>query len=203
MDSPGLRRGARCAGRRLRLFDAGTDSRQRFGPLPDREPRSGDRPAAAGADRAPLRRRRGRPGDSRQIIAGLRRTRRTRHHRRADVQRAGLRRPSLCHARRRHDRQRDRPDPRRHRRGAPGRPLPRDRIYVAAVGDITAAELGPLLDTLLGDLPATGGPPAGPGAVAAGRRRDGRRLSPRRSRWCCSASRASPATIRISSPPSS
>ncbi len=33
----------------------------------------------------------------------------------------------------------------------------RDRIYVAAVGDITAAELGPLLDRLLGDLP-TGGP---------------------------------------------
>lgn len=34
--------------------------------------------------------------------------------------------------------------------------LARDRIYVAATGDITAAELGPLLDTLLGDLPATG-----------------------------------------------
>lgn len=34
----------------------------------------------------------------------------------------------------------------------------RDRIYVAAVGDITQAELGPLLDRLLGDLPA-GGPP--------------------------------------------
>jgi zinc protease len=36
--------------------------------------------------------------------------------------------------------------------------LARDRIYVAAAGDITAAELGTLLDTLLGDLPATGAP---------------------------------------------
>jgi zinc protease len=36
--------------------------------------------------------------------------------------------------------------------------LARDRIYVAATGDITAAELGPLLDTLFGDLPATGAP---------------------------------------------
>jgi len=34
--------------------------------------------------------------------------------------------------------------------------LARDRIYVAAAGDITAAELGPLLDALLGDLPAAG-----------------------------------------------
>ena len=34
----------------------------------------------------------------------------------------------------------------------------RDRIYVAAVGDITAAELGPLLDHLLGALPAEGPP---------------------------------------------
>lgn len=34
----------------------------------------------------------------------------------------------------------------------------RDRIYVAAVGDITAEELGPLLDRLLGNLPE-GGPP--------------------------------------------
>lgn len=34
--------------------------------------------------------------------------------------------------------------------------LARDRIYVAAAGDITADELGTLLDTLLGDLPATG-----------------------------------------------
>ena len=36
--------------------------------------------------------------------------------------------------------------------------LARDRIYVAVAGDITAAELGPLLDRLLGDLPATGAP---------------------------------------------
>ncbi len=34
----------------------------------------------------------------------------------------------------------------------------RDRIYVAAVGDITAEELGPLLDRLLGDLPESGPP---------------------------------------------
>ncbi|WP_039019947.1 M16 family metallopeptidase [Halocynthiibacter namhaensis] len=31
-----------------------------------------------------------------------------------------------------------------------------DRVYVGAVGDITAEELGVLLDTLLGDLPAVG-----------------------------------------------
>ncbi len=36
--------------------------------------------------------------------------------------------------------------------------LARDRIYVAAAGDITEAELGALLDRLLGDLPATGAP---------------------------------------------
>ena len=36
--------------------------------------------------------------------------------------------------------------------------LARDRIYVAAAGDITADELGTLLDKLLGDLPATGAP---------------------------------------------
>lgn len=36
--------------------------------------------------------------------------------------------------------------------------LARDRIYVAASGDISAMELGALLDTLLGDLPATGAP---------------------------------------------
>lgn len=39
--------------------------------------------------------------------------------------------------------------------------LSRDRVYVAAAGDITAEELGLLLDRLLGDLPATG--PALPG----------------------------------------
>ncbi len=36
--------------------------------------------------------------------------------------------------------------------------LTRDRMYVSAVGDITAAELGPILDRLLGDLPAEGPP---------------------------------------------
>lgn len=34
--------------------------------------------------------------------------------------------------------------------------LTRDRIYVSAVGDFTADEIGPMLDQLLGDLPATG-----------------------------------------------
>jgi len=34
--------------------------------------------------------------------------------------------------------------------------LAKDRMYVSVVGDITAAELGPLLDDLLGGLPATG-----------------------------------------------
>lgn len=41
--------------------------------------------------------------------------------------------------------------------------LARDRLYVAVVGDITEAELGPLLDGLLGELPETGAPM--PGAV--------------------------------------
>jgi zinc protease len=36
--------------------------------------------------------------------------------------------------------------------------LARDRVFVAASGDITAVELGALLDRLLGDLPATGAP---------------------------------------------
>jgi len=36
--------------------------------------------------------------------------------------------------------------------------LTRDRIFVGAVGDISAAELGALLDHLLGDLPAAGPP---------------------------------------------
>ena len=40
--------------------------------------------------------------------------------------------------------------------------LARDRIYVSAVGDITEAELGTLLDKLLGDLPATGAAMPGP-----------------------------------------
>lgn len=34
----------------------------------------------------------------------------------------------------------------------------RDRVYIGVAGDISAAELGPLLDRLLGDLPATGAP---------------------------------------------
>ncbi|NBE07148.1 M16 family metallopeptidase [Paragemmobacter ruber] len=42
--------------------------------------------------------------------------------------------------------------------------LTRDRVYVAAAGDISAEELGTLLDTLLGDLPATG--PALPPEIA-------------------------------------
>ena len=36
--------------------------------------------------------------------------------------------------------------------------LARDRVYISAVGDITPEELGALLDTLLGDLPAEGLP---------------------------------------------
>ena len=36
--------------------------------------------------------------------------------------------------------------------------LARDRVFVAASGDITAEELGLILDRLLGDLPATGTP---------------------------------------------
>ncbi len=34
--------------------------------------------------------------------------------------------------------------------------MTRDRIYVGAVGDITAEELGPMIDALLGELPASG-----------------------------------------------
>ena len=41
------------------------------------------------------------------------------------------------------------------------RTIARDRLYVSAVGDITAQELGALLDTLLGELPATGAPQPG------------------------------------------
>lgn len=50
-------------------------------------------------------------------------------------------------------------------RAAHGAALARDRVSVAAVGDISAAELGPLLDALLGGLPATGAPLAGPAQV--------------------------------------
>jgi len=41
----------------------------------------------------------------------------------------------------------------------------RDRLYVSAVGDITAAELSILLDDLLGDLPAEGKPVPGKAEV--------------------------------------
>lgn len=44
--------------------------------------------------------------------------------------------------------------------------LARDRIYVGAVGDITPEELSALLDSLLGDLPATGAPLPGPADIA-------------------------------------
>lgn len=43
--------------------------------------------------------------------------------------------------------------------------LARDRLYVGAVGDITAEELGVFLDDLLGDLPETGAPIPGPAQV--------------------------------------
>jgi zinc protease len=48
--------------------------------------------------------------------------------------------------------------------------LARDRVYVAAAGDITAEELGPLLDRLLGALPETGSPmpPPAPYALTGG-----------------------------------
>lgn len=36
--------------------------------------------------------------------------------------------------------------------------MAKDRLYVGAAGDISAEELGPILDTLLGDLPETGAP---------------------------------------------
>ncbi|APG48549.1 M16 family metallopeptidase [Phaeobacter porticola] len=41
----------------------------------------------------------------------------------------------------------------------------RDQLYVGAVGDITEADLGALLDTLLGDLPAQGAAIPGPADV--------------------------------------
>lgn len=42
------------------------------------------------------------------------------------------------------------------------RSMARDRLHVAAVGDITPEELGPMLDTIFGDLPETGAPMPGP-----------------------------------------
>jgi len=44
--------------------------------------------------------------------------------------------------------------------------LTRDHLYVSVVGDITAQEVGVLLDNLLGDLPATGVPLPGPAEVS-------------------------------------
>lgn len=43
--------------------------------------------------------------------------------------------------------------------------IARDRITVAAAGDISAAELGVVLDKLLADLPATGAPQPGPATL--------------------------------------
>lgn len=49
------------------------------------------------------------------------------------------------------------------------RQLARDRLHVGVAGDITAAELGPVLDQLFGALPATSADPeAGPVAPAGG-----------------------------------
>ena len=44
--------------------------------------------------------------------------------------------------------------------------LTRDRLYVSVVGDVTVDQVGPMLDALLGDLPAQGPPP--PADVAFG-----------------------------------
>ncbi len=43
--------------------------------------------------------------------------------------------------------------------------LVRDRVYVGAAGDITAEELGQVMDQLLGDLPQAGAPLPGPAEV--------------------------------------
>ncbi len=44
--------------------------------------------------------------------------------------------------------------------------MAKDRLFVGVVGDITAAELGPVLDQLLGDLPDSGAPMPVPVEVA-------------------------------------
>ena len=49
--------------------------------------------------------------------------------------------------------------------GAHRAALARDRLYVSAVGDITAEDLSTLLDHLLGDLPETGAPMTEPADV--------------------------------------
>lgn len=46
------------------------------------------------------------------------------------------------------------------------RSIVRDRIHVGVVGDITAAELGEMLDTLFAELPQTGASDAGPAGFA-------------------------------------
>lgn len=46
--------------------------------------------------------------------------------------------------------------------------LAKDRLFVGVVGDVTAEELGPMLDKLLADLPETGAPLPGPAEVAFG-----------------------------------
>ena len=43
--------------------------------------------------------------------------------------------------------------------------IARDRVVISVVGDITAQDLGIMLDNLLGDLPATGAPLPGPAKV--------------------------------------
>lgn len=43
--------------------------------------------------------------------------------------------------------------------------LAKDRVYISAVGDINAAELGALMDALLGGLPETGLPLVGPATL--------------------------------------
>ena len=50
-------------------------------------------------------------------------------------------------------------------RAAHAATMARDRVYVAAVGDISAADLAQLLDRLLGGLPATGAPLPGAAPV--------------------------------------
>ncbi|MER5173134.1 M16 family metallopeptidase [Thioclava kandeliae] len=49
---------------------------------------------------------------------------------------------------------------------AKARVMAKDRMVVSAVGDITAAQLGPMLDHLLGDLPATGADMPAPAKLA-------------------------------------
>jgi zinc protease len=52
-------------------------------------------------------------------------------------------------------------------RAAHGAALARDRLQVAVVGDIGAAELGPLLDDVFGGLPESGAPLPSPAAVVS------------------------------------